>query len=1037
MKTVFHSSILLFFLAASALAQSDTCRVKMLLRDYHGNIAPYVIISIKRLVKDGHNITLPPTTNMPASDANGVVQFRTLRASTIWIYASVAGLDSDKVYGKALSIPDADTAWLTTNATTTVPPLHMLAMQNLRVRKATDSALITTLVFGNGTLSLSPPYATFTAEVGTGDTTGLWLAVTVLSGQTSELEANKANRIYVNSQDSLILLRKFFLSIAGACVSIDSVNPPYNSWHPLVTFDTACIGTKILSMLSPTKDTASLANLRAVQALALATVARDTASKARLEIAAHVARTDNPHSVTAAQIGALTSETDPVWLSEKSGYATTTLTNNQYAALRDTSRNWRTFVTLTGSCLSIDSSTAGKVVLSFSFACVSDSLAKWYPLLGQGALGYVWKRLAGGISGWAPDSAGGAGGGLSLGDVSATLDSGMYRKGAIDALLTAKENKADSNVIATGHVTLSKLRAEIADTSKKAPYGLNAPGSLGQVWKTLPGGAQGWANDSAGAIAGGSGSYPDSVWFNGEKREAFKIIPRSPLQFVDSTGNAFTIGFADDSVRLSPAQQALVVTTHTNQIAGLQNADSAHTSFVSLFNSVAGKQGADSAHTLFVTLFNSLAGKQGADSAHTQFLATVQKADSNGIATNYITKTQLRTSVNDTTKLFPYGLRTPGVLGQVWKMLPEGGQGWGNDSAGAVAGGSGSYPDSVNFNGAKREAFKITPRAPFQFVDSTGNDFTIGFPDDSVRLTPTQRDISLGAKDSTTVNSFKSNAFTLQGSGGVKVATASGTTTFSLGADDSVRLTPAQRNISQGAKDSTTVNSFKGNAFTLQGSAGVKVATASGTTTFSLGADDSVRMTPTQRNVSQGAKDSTTVNSFKGNAFTLQGSAGVKVSTASGTTTFSLGADDSVRLTPAQRNVSQGAKDSTTINGTKGNSFTIRQDTLTKAFGYYAATAADSNIFWECREFGITVIEVRAIRKGGTSATINVSKNRGGAVSFLLASDYTTTTSMASAGTPVNTGLTQGDILMAKIVSIAGTVTELYFQITYVKTRVL
>jgi hypothetical protein len=47
-------------------------------------------------------------------------------------------------------------------------------------------------------------------------------------------------------------------------------------------------------------------------------------------IQSHISSTSNPHSVTAAQIGALTTETDPVWTSEKSNYSTKTVADGLY-----------------------------------------------------------------------------------------------------------------------------------------------------------------------------------------------------------------------------------------------------------------------------------------------------------------------------------------------------------------------------------------------------------------------------------------------------------------------------------------------------------------------------------------------------------------------------------------------------------------------------------------------------------------------------------------------------------------------------------
>lgn len=97
-----------------------------------------------------------------------------------------------------------------------------------------------------------------------------------------------------------------------------------------------------------------------------------------------------------------------------------------------------------------------------------------------------------------------------------------------------------------------------------------------------------------------------------------------------------------------------------DDIAGKQNADSAHAQLVLLFNQVAGKQGADSAHTQLVALLNLVAGKQGADSAHTLFVAILNslggKGDSDSLSNAWVqitnawadTVNQVRTRVVQT-----------------------------------------------------------------------------------------------------------------------------------------------------------------------------------------------------------------------------------------------------------------------------------------------------------------------------------------------------------------------------------------------------
>lgn len=72
----------------------------------------------------------------------------------------------------------------------------------------------------------------------------------------------------------------------------------------------------------------------------------------------------------------------------------------------------------------------------------------------------------------------------------------------------------------------SVANARIADSLRTIPRSIRTPGTLGQVWKTLPGGAQGWANDSAGSGGGGR------TYLNGP--------------YVDSTGALYTVSLFQD-----------------------------------------------------------------------------------------------------------------------------------------------------------------------------------------------------------------------------------------------------------------------------------------------------------------------------------------------------------------------------------------------------------------------------------------------------------------------------------------------------------
>jgi len=108
-------------------------------------------------------------------------------------------------------------------------------------------------------------------------------------------------------------------------------------------------------------------------------------------------------------------------------------------------------------------------------------------------------------------------------------------------------------------------------------------------------------------------------------------------------------------------------------------------------------------------------------------------------------------------------------------------------------------------------------------------------------------------------------------------------------------------------------------------------------------------------------------------------------------------------------------------------------DTTIKAYSYTSVAAGDSEIVFEIRESNITIREIRAIRTGGTSASINATKNGS---TDLLTANYATTTSMASAGTLQNNTTVIGDIIRCTIRAISGTATEIFIQFTYTKTKI-
>lgn len=106
-----------------------------------------------------------------------------------------------------------------------------------------------------------------------------------------------------------------------------------------------------------------------------------------------------------------------------------------------------------------------------------------------------------------------------------------------------------------------------------------------------------------------------------------------------------------------------------------------------------------------------------------------------------------------------------------------------------------------------------------------------------------------------------------------------------------------------------------------------------------------------------------------------------------------------------------------------------RRDTIVKAFGFYGVSATDSAYILEVPSGAAdyTVIGVRAIRTGGTSATIYVRNVTDAAA---VCTDYAVGTTFGSA-TLSATALSSLDAVRVAIKAISGTVQELMVQIIY------
>lgn len=324
MKRITLIFLLAVLFSGPAYAQLDSCVVTGYLQSYglHALPARYVTVQVKRIVKSGRLIMIP-ATNMPKSDATGYVRMVFPRASTAWLYAPVVGLDSNIVTGRPVVIPDAATATLESLVpATAVPPNHVIAVPHTIITDGTTHKTADTLQI---------------------DGPGVVVTFSAWSKATATITGGASGRTY--------------MQVAGACVTIDTTMPPYNPSNYLVTIDTACIKAAIWSELSTVRDTARLANLRAVQAIAAAALAYDSALTANAN--AVTARNDlTAHTATIAN-GSTTghlSSTDWTTFNGKQG----ALTGAQLARLDSMlAPGFRTTITSAGYIRIVGVDTAG------------------------------------------------------------------------------------------------------------------------------------------------------------------------------------------------------------------------------------------------------------------------------------------------------------------------------------------------------------------------------------------------------------------------------------------------------------------------------------------------------------------------------------------------------------------------------------------------------------------------------------------------------------------------------------------------------
>jgi hypothetical protein len=99
-------------------------------------------------------------------------------------------------------------------------------------------------------------------------------------------------------------------------------------------------------------------------------------------------------------------------------------------------------------------------------------------------------------------------------------------------------------------------------------------------------------------------------------------------------------------------------------------------------------------------------------------------------------------------------------------------------------------------------------------------------------------------------------------------------------------------------------------------------------------------------------------------------------------------------------------------------------------YAWYSPTVQDSVRLFEAPQ-SLTVDSIRAIRTGGTSASIMVKRDRGGTMADMISANYATTTSIATPTTLQNNSLNANDVVWVIIRAISGTPTELFIQVNY------
>jgi hypothetical protein len=137
--------------------------------------------------------------------------------------------------------------------------------------------------------------------------------------------------------------------------------------------------------------------------------------------------------------------------------------------------------------------------------------------------------------------------------------------------------------------------------------------------------------------------------------------------------------------------------------------------------------------------------------------------------------------------------------------------------------------------------------------------------------------------------------------------------------------------------------------------------------------------------------------------------------------------------------LASGSKTDTAATQTLNNLSTRLEDyltfltsTVTKAYSYSLADV-DSDVVWIVPVTNLNLVSVYAVRIGGTSSVINVTRTRSSTTVDCLTANYTTTTSAASAGTVQNGAVTTLDVLKVTVRAISGQ-QKLHIQLNFKRT---